>query len=677
MKLFLVNLCSDFNPNSLLPWFVAYTSQGNLLLFEELMLSPIPENLELSAVEGKLYSLVRQIKNQNLSSESGFDEYKIGFILGYDPWLFTQCNEFSKFPLFKVEFLRNKLNDLLGNQFDNIEISYFFLGIKSNPIHLYIDDIEKNGLISDHCDNDQSVLGFNWLKKKDIRKLFENAKKNELPVLLFNEINGVFSSKCPLALDTLKIEPTLGNLNISGKEIGEQVKVFGAYLQKKIGLSHNLLKNEFDIRFVIDNTNVNANLLSSGKIAIFILESFQNELRIKVFKDFKNISITGIELNKDQLEAFVSKLRAILSGRELLEPSNKSSENFCFKVYSLPDDDQTKQVPFLDNNDEVNYCNHYNIKSKIGFFHCSDRYNKVRNLLYEKNIEPHENKVFSFKDDIFLSPVYSNLSHTINEKPLNIIEQELSKRKESLDSLSSAIDYDEYYRIKQEIIKEINELRKTILERLFVLPGITASISILALSFITVLIFGLPLYSLKNYINSFVFSGIFLVLHLGVFIVLLSIFKKKITTILTLLESKHHMLFSELRKLESSIRKVAKDLRQSYIDRKNIEELENCIRDYEIKEMKKKKYLQFFEDINRKLADLEIANQIFTGGRTSVHEIKSLDIPPILNEKFSYKPSKESSKIKIEFVDNRQTSYEVEIGHECLIHKIELLTNNT
>ena len=220
-------------------------------------------------------------------------------------------------------------------------------------------------------------------------------------------------------------------------------------------------------------------------------------------------------------------------------------------------------------------------------------------------------------------------------------------------------------------------MRKTLLSRVFLLPGITASISILVLSFITVLVFGLPLYSLNNYINSFVLSGIFFVFNLGVFIVLLSIFKQKITTILTLLESKHHMLFRELGKLESSVRQVAKNLRQSYIDRKNIEELENCIRDYEIKEMKKKKYLQFFEDLNRKLTDLEIANQISAGGKTSVHEIKSLDIPPILNEKFCYKPNKESSKIKIEFVDNRQTSYEVEIGHECLILKIELLTNNT
>ena len=399
-------------------------------------------------MEGKIYSLGKQIKNQNLSSETGFNEYKIGFILGYDPWLFLKCNEFSKFPLFKVEFLRNKLMNLLGNQFDNIIISYFFLGIKSNPIHLYIDDIEKTGFISDHYDNDQSVLGFNWLKKGNIRKLFENAKKNQLPELLFNEIKGVFSSKCLLAQDTFKIEPTLGNLNFSGKENGEQVKVFGAYLQKKIGLSYNLLKNEFDIRFVIDNTNVNANLLSSGKIAIFILESFQNEFRIKVFKDFKNISIKGVELNKDQLEAIVSKLRAILSGRELLEPSNKSSENFCYKVYSLPEDDQTKQFPLLDNYDEVNYCNHNHIKSKIGFFHFPGKYNKLRSLLDEKNIEPLEKKVFSFKDDIFLSPVYSNLSHTINEKPLNIIELELSERKESLTSLSSAIDYEEDLRIK-------------------------------------------------------------------------------------------------------------------------------------------------------------------------------------------------------------------------------------
>lgn len=685
-----MNLSTDFDGQSVEPVYLPYTASDTLLMYPELTMNPLPQNVTSDDIEKRFVLMVKHFENQRLTLSAETGTLDVGFIFGYDYWSFTGYGELSRLPLVKIGFLRELMKKFLKSDYKDVNVYYFITGLKSKPFVELFEQIEVAGFSSDSDLWTMADTPFQWIKKSDLpgkteikdskyvddsSTLTKNMEdsKNSFISSFKNKFSGIFQKAGMNDNIINNIISRSGNMLNHIKTVQQYhaanfFEISSNFLRQSFGVASNLKSNETAIRFTIDDSNGASYLLSKTAYTAFILEYIDNKYRDNILKN-KYLRINEIHLQQVFIKDLLNKLKSVTANAQVYIPETEQTEIIEYKTYSIADDDLIKNYPKLDNSDEVSFVSHTDVENAIGYLYDHKKRETVRILLEKKNIQTLEKKVFEFKDEVFSTPVYEFLSHGTITGSINEIRELYRTESENKSTLKSNIEYESYLESKAQLVSRIGERRNELISHISVLPFLKHILISLILSLLLVLVLGLPLYSFLNPPNALVFGLLFMILCGFSLPFIFKSVRKKLNSIIYELKALHKQLFDHLTALTDEILRTAKDTRNTIIKRKNLEELHEKILEYELKQLKMKRYHSFLTILDQSINNICQVCSIPDEEHHPSVSISSFEKPPYLNPVFKFEKTGQKGLISVKLPNSE--AFDLETPDYSLIRKIE------
>ncbi|MCX6265799.1 MAG: hypothetical protein NTW16_00365, partial [Bacteroidetes bacterium] len=337
---YLLNFSGDFDAGNIIPAFLPYTADKSLHLFHEITQHSLPEKNQGTAIEEKLGLIKEHFDNQRLSLSGDATILNIGIILGYDHWLFTDFGQLSRLPIFKVKYLRERINNLFKKQKNTLKIYFFITGLKSKPYVAIFNHIEKTGYLPESGETPSEAIDFKWMTRSTL--VTHNPQEAKNTILLKEDdpitdsmaraIEG-FKDKWKKKLEeyfsTLDFRASLLFNNIvtdidkcfaSIKTVNHYnsskfIKIADDFFLKHFSLKEGLQSNETLVRYYIDDSNAATNLTSRYGFACMVLECLTKDLLSK--SPVRYYQISDLTIDKEVMSTYFTKLNLLADNNKI------------------------------------------------------------------------------------------------------------------------------------------------------------------------------------------------------------------------------------------------------------------------------------------------------------------------------------------------------------------------
>lgn len=694
MARYLLNLSSDFDADGLLPVFLPYIADGSINLFDELTKYSLPEHNQAHEIESRIREIRKHFENRRLFHEENLSSIELGIIIGFEDWDFTGFGKLSRIPLFKVMYLRSLIDKNFGRYKDIINIQYYITGIKSKPYIAIFSHLEITGYLPEERTLPEESIKFNWIRGSDLYPKKPSKPNNlkginessplttalkESIVSYSGHIRGEFTKSFEALhfCDMAHIKKVTQDLEMAFdhiKTIGEFIrtdfkKLTDSFMKRQFTLSENLKNNETSFKYLIDETNVIANLRSRIAFSCLVLESLTNNIFTTLGLS-SHECIMSVELDDENFQSYLTELKNLIEHN--IDQISKVDDGAkkTYKVYSLDNNDIVRKYPELTAQEINEFKLHSDIKNAIGSFFDFNIRSNVKRLFEKKNIGKLEEKVFSRINEAFFTPDFQEL-HSQEEKiTINQARNKLEEMVLNQPELITTTGHELYFSDKNDLEPQINSKRYALLKSVGVLPRLSTVAVIIGAGTIAMLLFAFPLFNFYYPISASAAAIAILALSTLSVPLLLRKVKTEIYSLIEELEVLNDRLLKSLQDFRTRIIEAAIKYKDTVIFRKNVQELQRIIDEHNVLNQKKHEYSTFLKELNNQL-DLfpEFSTEEIRQKRFE-KTIEDFDVSPTLNRSFT-RPVTSTIPKKISFRYPNNVTMSADYSSHSFIHHIE------
>lgn len=626
---YIVNLSERYNAGNYLYYFFPSVASGKVLHFKSLAEHQLPTSVENQ--EREIKQRIWKLKNHwhlyRLNPKHNVSEIKINIILDYGKWQFIKKDDYSRIPFAKLTYIKHLFEQhFSAKELRRMCFQYFFIYKKDSDIENSIQEIDtNNGFLKNNSDVISwfSESDFEMFINKTYPHLQSQVKENTITEETENELiadidellhslqqkistdDVFYASFKEYLLNKLKT-----NKNLTNK--GYKKRICTNFIRKHFS-SESFLRKGKDIlfRIKIDDNTVRSKINSYEQLSALLVETisvYQKNDPVSFWStkaDNQSFNLKKITFDENQTNQLFS-LYKTLSENINDEGNIKEVEKMQVKQYKFNEHLNPETFYKIDQKEINNFISVNNLRKDISFFYSKEKYQKIRKKLHQNSFTSIEQIIkkqsFEVSKKIDLEGDYglSDSKYKLSYKEITATLNEL-KQQEREAKLISTVNEDTFKKEKEAYQKEIVKLQERFLHKLRLLPKLQELIKFSALFLVLSLLFTFPLYSFSYPIEAVIFT-ILMALTMFVTAIISAIYlKNKVFKEFKTIKHKNIGLINSFDTYVKGLATLAKNVRESTLRRKNINELEKVKREFDDAEKKQGLYKTFYEDLVEQL----------------------------------------------------------------------------
>lgn len=644
---YILNLSNSFNANNYLYYFLPGIASGKILLFDKLTKAPIPSNERLQEVE--IHERIKELKNHwdlyRLNPAHSYDQLKINIILDFKPWYFTGLKDLSVLTFGKLKYLKQEFEQYFDSyDLSKIVFQYFVIKNKADEIEELAHFLDEKEGINDQIGIvDFGVVNRNliaWPQWKDLEEIINQVPEDlqELAHSALSEKGQQFLEEWILGIEDCLIhgfnlkKDEQASLGVFFDELimdfkdevltlckktedlfnNDKKKEIVIRLLKRLSSNFYLRKNtDLLFRFTIDTQTNAFRIHDYESLTAILVESIDFFGQDKPHKflqcgsEKQTITVDSVTFDQDAAKVLFGSYENY-SAQSDDKDDSLNSEKFRVKEYKFNAQIDPQQFFQLDKDLETQFLTVNNIKHRILPFFSKNKIAEFKKELEANTIQPLEDQIkattfrtsqmYSLDGEFGLSQSFIEMNYREIEVALEKLKNE--EKESNLVNTQNTINYEI---AKSRYQAGIHQFRKDFIDSMYLLPIAKDTHMFFILSTFMVLIFGLPLFTFKEWFASGIFTLGFLALLSIVALVVWFIYKSEISSKYEKVYLENIGLHSRFKEYVNALSELTTNVRKSTLRRKNIQELEQAKKTIEDRARKSNLYRKFYNELNMQL----------------------------------------------------------------------------
>lgn len=626
---YIVNLSARFNAGNYLYYFFPSVASEKVLHFKALAEHQLPTSVENQ--EREIKQRIWKLKNHwhlyRLNPKHNASEIKINIILDYGKWQFLKKEDDSRIPFAKLTYIKHLFEQhFSAKELKRMCFQYFFIYKKDSDIENSIQEIDtNNGFLKNNSDVVSwfSETDFEEFTNKTYPQLQNQVKDNiitdAVKTNLIADIDKLITTlQQKVSIDTVfytSFKEHLLNELKTNEQLTDKVhkkRICTNFIRTHFS-SESFLRKGKDIlfRIKIDDNTVRSKINSYEQLSALLVETitvYQQNDPVSFWSskaDNQSFNFKKITFDQNQTNELFS-LYKTLSENVNDEGNIKEIDKKQVKQSKFNDQLNPETFYKIDQKELNNFISVNNLTKDISFFYSKEKYKKVREKLHQNSFTPIEQIIkkqsFEVSKKIDLEGDYglSDSKYELSYKEITVTLNEL-KQQEREAKLISTVNEDTFKKEKETYQKEIIKLQERFLHKLRLLPKLQELIKFSALFLVLSLLFTFPLYSFA-YPKEALFFMLLIAFTMFVVATVSAIYlKNKVLKEFKIIKHKNIGLANSFNTYVKGLATLAKNVRESTLRRRNINELEKIRKEFDDAEKKQGLYKTFYEDLVEQL----------------------------------------------------------------------------
>lgn len=641
---YILNLSTNYNANNYLYYFLPSISSGRLLLFEKLTQKQLPTSKRHKEID--LKEKINHLKNHwdlyRLNPNNKYEKLKINIVIDYEPWEFTGFGRYSAFTFSKIHYLRKEFEKRFTEyDLSKIVFQYFVIKNKAEDLEEFIQFLDEKNAVNnadgqiDYGKVKRDLIA--WPSWDELEKLISqnhdvSGRHSEEPLnnedkLLIDEMaleiesgliekfepesDSYFNNFLTDCIQDFKNDLRqrilkIGDLNNISKKKEQLLR-----LLRKLSSEFYLRQQDVLFRFTIDSKTNNSKIYGYESLTALLAESidFFGQDNPAEFvtngNENRSVSIQEIIFDEEKTSKLFGRYQSFYN--QVKSSEEQMNENkIRIKQFKFTSEIDPSRFFKLDERMTEDFLTVKGMRYRyLGMFNRRSNH-RIRKELEENTIQPLEDYIKSQSQQI--SQSYNldgdyGLSENYEEMDLKQIKLQLDniKRQEESFKLSSSDEPKKYSNAVNKFNMVIGIVIERFMDSLRILPHRNSVILFFPLVLLLVLLFGMPLFRLTDWFESFIYSIFFIILLSISAVSVWFLLKSEVNSKFKEIYLENVELLSRFQEQVTELSDISVNVRKSTLRRKNIKELNSAKQTLEEEQRKYGLYAGFYKEITEQI----------------------------------------------------------------------------